>query len=121
MLNTLRWYLGKEDVSRSFEAPLLKFQDRVQEVVEGSAPLYLAIQRYNQRAVSVLSYVSQFAVSEADLASLQQTALHKVFRLPPNSSSREASTNVGLYTGVDPISLPEYCAAVRCRFAFSER
>ena len=78
----LGWYLGKEDVSRSFEAPLLKFQDRVQEVVEGSAPMYLAIQRYNQRAVSVLSYVSQFAVSDADLSSLQQTALHKVFRLP---------------------------------------
>ena len=35
--------------------------------------------------------------------------------------SREVSTNVGLFTGIDPISLPEYCAAVRFRFAFSER
>ena len=87
----------------------------------GSALLYLAIPRYNQRAVSVLSYVSQFAVSDADLSSLQQTALHKVFRLPPNSLSREVSTNVGLFTGIDPISLPEYCAAVRFRFAFSEQ
>ena len=38
-----------------------KFEHRVHEIVAGSAPAPIAILRYNQRAVPVLSFVSQFA------------------------------------------------------------
>ena len=101
----------------------IKFVHRVEEVVSGSAPAALAISRYNQRAVSVLSYVSQFSPppQQAGLPALDQWAVHKILRMPPNSLSRDLAHSLGVFTQVEPIALESYCAACLCRFASSER
>ena len=57
------WILGRQSATLSFAAPVKKYINRVQEIVVGSAPSTVSIIRYNQRAVPVLSYVSQFAIS----------------------------------------------------------
>ena len=44
-----------------------------------------------------------------------------MLRLPPNSLSREAICALELFTGINPISIPEYSASCMFRFAFSER
>ena len=54
----LGWHLGLEGSQLSWIAPLAKYQARVLEIVDGHAPATVALQRYNQRAVTVLSYVA---------------------------------------------------------------
>ena len=75
----LGWALGRDGHVQSFKGPIDKYRDRVLEVVAGNAPATQAILRYNQRAVPVLSFVSQFAPPPPsfDLPALEQTAIHK--------------------------------------------
>ena len=119
----LGWILGVDSCKRSYEAPLAKFRDRVLEVCSGDAPSTVAILRYNQRAVTVLSYVAQFSPPpcERSIAELSHNAVHKVLRLPPKSMSRSLVHSIAFCTAVDPIFLPHYCAAILYRFAASER
>ena len=58
----------------------MKFVHRVEEVVEGKAPAAASIVRYNQRALPVLSYVSQFSPPPltADVPGLARGAIHKI-------------------------------------------
>ena len=55
----LGWHLGKHSTDKSFKEPIAKFGNRVKEVCQGGAPSTAAFVRYNERAVSVLSYVAQ--------------------------------------------------------------
>ena len=88
------WFIGRESIRSSFAAPLDKFQDRVQVIVDGAAPAPLALRRYNQTAVTVLSFVSQFAVPGTgdaggiNLNARQHTAIHRVLRMPALSMPR---------------------------------
>ena len=118
----LGWHLGLNCVALSFSDPLKKLDLRVHEVVAGNAPTTSAILRYNQRAVTVLSYVSQFSHPPGEvLPDLDTWCVHKIFRLPAKCFSRKLCHSVSFCTEVDPISLSSYCSANMIRFANSER
>ena len=106
----------------SFAAPVKKYINRVQEIVVGSAPSTVSIIRYNQRAVPVLSYVSQFAIppKSFNLEALAHRSIHSVLRLPPQTFSRALTNTVGFCSAIDLTPIKSYCAAVRYRFAVSE-
>ena len=93
-------------------------------IVAGSAPSTTAILRFNQRAATVLSYVSQFVFpSKAtyDIQAREHTAIHRVLRFPPNSMSRELMHLNGFCTTVRPVVLKDYCQSCMYRFALSEK
>ena len=119
----LGWFLGVNSVHLSFQAPLSKFVNRVEEVCIGQAPAAVAICTYNQRAVTVLSYVAQFSPPPVDtkLEGLSQWAVHKILRLPANCMSRELSLSSSFCSAINPLPLKSYCLACLYRFADSER
>ena len=119
----LGWYLGADSIFRSFQAPFRKFRARVVEVAHGGAPATVSIIKYNQYAVSVISYVAQFAAPslECKVAALDHWAVHKILRIPQNSMSRKLCHSLEEFTIVDPIHLGSYCAAILFRFAQSEK
>jgi hypothetical protein len=89
----LGWHLGRDSEELSFADPIKKFRDRVFEVASGQAPATSSIIRYNQRAVTVLSYVAQFAPPppSAKVLELDQWSVHKILRLPANCMPRNLS------------------------------
>ena len=117
----LGWYIGIDATRISFRAPVKKFSHRVQEIVAGAAPASASLLRYNQRSVTVLSYVAQFADPPKDLglAALAQRSVHSILRMPPNSMSRQLAHSIGPFCIVEPIPIISYCAAIRFRFASS--
>ena len=120
----LGWYLGKNSVKLSFEAPLAKYQSRVSEVVQGKAPISASIVRYNQRCIPCISYVSQFANpcrQDYDLQAIEHTAVHRVFRMPPQAMSRNLMHSSGFCTEVFPTVLQDYNRSCTFRFACSEK
>ena len=88
----------------------------------GRAPAAVALIRYNQRAVPVLSYVSQFAIppSVYNIESLAHRSVHSILRLPPNTFSRKLTNSISFCSGIDPLPILSYCFAIRYRFAASE-
>ena len=118
----LGWVLGRNFCFLSFQEPLAKYNKRVVEVVGGHAPCTVALLRYNERAASVLSYVSQFGLppEECGVLDKEQHALHKVLRLPPNSLPRSLLSNLSLFSCVEPIRIYDFCLATLYRFAISE-
>jgi len=139
----LGWYLGRNSIALSYAAPLEKYASRVQEVVDGSAPATVAIVRYNQRVVPVLSYVAQFAAPQAskclrlkqrqfsekvtvlnetvDLADREHGAIHRILRMPPKCMSRELMHSIGFASIVSPTPVINYSLAIMYRFALSEK
>jgi len=119
----LGWILGQDSCRLSYSEPLRKYSSRVLNICDGHAPSTVSILRYNERAVSVLSYVAQFASPPEDigLQTKEQHALHKILRLPPNSLPRSLLHSLKCFACVDPIPLVDYCLAIMYRFAFSER
>ena len=117
----LGWHLGVDSATLSFHDPLAKFNKRVLEIADGKAPSTVAFLRYNERAVSVLSYVAQFAIPPSDLGKLEYQARHKLLRMPPQSMSYDLSHRLEDFCGVAPTALEDYCLAVMYRFAHSER
>ena len=116
------WHLGVDSVSLSYRDPLKKFISRVPKVTGGKAPAATSIIRYNQRAVPVVSYVSQFASppTEPKLAQLDHWSVHEILRMPPNPMSRKLSHSVAFCTEVDPVCLSAYCSTNLLRFANAE-
>ena len=119
----LGWHLGLDATPKSFAEPLRKYGERVSEICDGLAPVTVSLLRYNQRAVPVLSFVSQFSgfPKDVNIQSREHHALHKILRLPPLSFSRKLMFNLGTFTVVEPIPLDAYCKAVMFRFAMSEK
>ena len=119
----LGWFLGVGSAKLSWQDPLQKFTDRVQEIVNANAPATTAILRFNQRAVPVLSFVSQFSNPpvSADLPKLDQWSVHKLLRIPSNCMSRNLCHSVSFCSEVDPVPLVPSCSANLIRFANSER
>ena len=119
----LGWFLGISSSQLSFVDPLKKYSSRVLDICDGKAPSTVSLLRYNQRAVTVLSYVAQFASPPESFGIdlKEQHALHKILRLPPNSLPRPILHTLKSFTCVDPIPLADYCSAVMFRFAFSEK
>ena len=99
------------------------FVHRIEEIVGGRAPAASSILRYNQKAIPVLSYVSQFAPPpfSANVCALAHGAIHKIIRIPPNSMSRVLSHSMSFCSAVQPIPVLAYCGAHLIRFAQSER
>ena len=118
----LGWHLGRHSAILSFAAPIKKFVHRVHEICLGKAPAAVAVIRYNQRVVPVLSYVAQFAIPPEiyKIQSLAHRAVHSILRIPPNSMSRKLTNSIGFCSGIDPYPISSYCASVRYRFAVSE-
>ena len=118
----LGWHLGRHSATLSYAAPIKKFVHRVHEICLGKAPAAVAVIRYNQRVVPVLSYVAQFVVppDSYKIQSLAHRALHSILRIPPNCFSRNLTNSIGFRTGIGPHPLSSYCASVRYRFAVSE-
>lgn len=119
----LGYILGVDSCKKSYVAPLKKFRDRILEVSSGNAPSTVAIVRYNQRAVTVLSYVAQFSHPPCakSVRELSHNAVHKILHMPPKCMSRQLSHTISLFSAVDPLPLWEYCLAILFRFASSER
>ena len=88
--------LGQNSTALSFKAPIKKFVQRVQEVCSGGAPAAASIVRYNQRVISVLSYVAQFVEppKELGLAALAHPSVHSILRVPPNCMSRKLTNSI---------------------------
>ena len=116
----LGYYLGTDMTHCSFKAPLEKFEQRINEVVDGKAPATTSILRFNQRAVPVLSYVSQFAFPPVNMTDLEMWSIHKILRMPPKCMSRQLCHSTAFCTEVNPICLSAYCFANMLRFAHSE-
>ncbi len=78
----------------------------------------VAMIRYNQRVLPVLSYVSQFAVppDSFNVLALAHRSVHSILRIPPNSFCRKLTNTIGF----NPLPINSYCASVRYRFAVSE-
>jgi hypothetical protein len=110
-------------VQLSFQYPLSRFVNRVEEVCIGQAPAAVSICTYNQRAVTVLSYVAQFSPPpvEAKLECLFHWAVHKILRMPANCMARELSYAISFCSAINPLPLKSYCLACLYRFADSER
>ena len=119
----LGWILGINSVQLSYQAPLSKFVNRVGEVCQGQAPAAVSICTYNQRAVTVLSYVAQFAPPPEDskLDFLSHWAVHKILRLPSNCMARGLTYAISFCSAINPLPLRSYCSACLYRFADSER
>jgi len=119
----LGWILGRNSAALSFEEPVAKYNKRVLEIVDGRAPSTVAFLKYNERVVSVLSYVVQFAVPpcDIDIGRLEYQAKHKLLRLPPQSMSYELSHRLEDFCVASPVALDDYCLAIMFRFAYSER
>ena len=79
----LGWHLGRHFATLSYAAPIKKFVQRVHEFCLGKAPAAVAVIRYNQRVVPVLSYVAQFAVppDSYKVQSLVHRAMHFILRV----------------------------------------
>ena len=118
----LGWHLGRHSAILSYAAPIKKFTNRVQEICLGKAPAAVALVRYSQRAVPVLSYVAQFAVppDSYKVSSLAHRSVHSILRLLGNSFSQQLTDNIGFCFGSCPLPINSYCAPVRYRFAVSE-
>ena len=119
----LGWFLGVGSSELSWQEPLQKFTGRVEEIVSANAPATTAILRFNQRAVPVLSFVSQFSHPPvcADLPKLDQWSVHKLLRIPSHCMSRNLCHSVAFCTEVDPVPLAPFCSVFFIRFANSER
>ena len=115
-------FIGRDSEQLTFKAPCDKYLERVEELASTGAPSLPTILRYNERVVTVFSYVSQ-VIRPPDwksLASLEQRAVHKALKLPPNSMSRKLLHSFQDFCAKVPISL---CASVRAsmyRFARNE-
>jgi len=120
----LGWWLGVDSVNMSYKDPVDKFVHRVEDVVGGKAPAATSICRYNQRGVTVLSYVAQFSLPPSELKpslpSLDQWAIHKLLRIPFNSLPRNLAHSLTPFSIIEPTPLTAYCMAVHYRFAHSE-
>ena len=105
-----------------FLPPIKKFVNRVHEICLGKAPAAVALIRYNQRVLPVLSYVSQFAIppDSFHIQALAHRSVHSILRIPPNSFSRKMTNSIGFCSMISPLPISSYCAAVRFRFASSE-
>ena len=119
----LGYYLGVNSSLRSFQDPFEKLDQRVFEIVAGNAPVTSGIIRFNQRAVPVLSYVSQFAFppDSFDMVNKEMWCVHKLLRMPARCMSRKLGNSIDFCIEVNPISLSAFCFANMLRFAQSER
>ena len=119
----LGYISGRNSAALSYADPIAKYNKRVLEIVDGRAPSTVAFLKYNEWAVSVLSYVAQFAVppGDIDIGRLEYQAKHKLLRLPPQSMSYELSHRLDDFCVASPTALEYYCLAIMYRFAYSER
>jgi len=115
-------FIGRGGAIATFAAPVNKFLDRVEEVAGTSAPALGSILRYNERVATVLSYVSQFVAypDQPGLAALEQRAVHKILKFPPNTISRRLMHSLEPFLAVSPVAVVAQCSATLCRFASAE-
>jgi len=119
----LGWYLGRNSAALSFAEPIAKYNKRVLDIADAKAPSTVAFLKYNERAITVLSYVAQFAYPppEFDIDCKEFQAVHKLLRMPPQSMSYELSHRLEDFCIVAPVVAQDYCLAIMFRFAYSER
>lgn len=118
----LGWFLGLDSVCTSYRDPFEKLGSRVHGITEGKALAATAVIRYNQRAAPVVSHVSQFGLlpAVAKLPELEQSSVHEILRMPPNSMSRKLCHTIPFCIEVDPVCLSAFCSTNLLRFAESE-
>ena len=114
--------LGRRGEELTFEGPFEKFQDRIIDLADSTAPTLPTVLRYNERVVSVFSYISQLVPPPRsfNLSSLEQRCIHKILKLPPNCMSRKLLHSCEQFLAVAPKGLIASCHAARFRFAHSE-
>lgn len=83
----------------------------------------MAISRYNERAVTILSFVAEFSPPPpgSNMKVIGQHAIHKILRMPPNSLSCDLLRYLGCFSNIAPVCLEDYITACAYRFALSER
>ena len=89
----------------TWDPPCRKYIDRAIEVANGGAPALPSIIRYNERAASVFSYVSQMFCPPASMEALEQRGVHKMLHMPPNSMSRHLMHSMQPFSTVAPTSV----------------
>ena len=114
-------WLGRNSPTKTYEAPVEKFKQRVLQVFEGKSPSLPAVLQFNERVSPVFSYVSQVMLppSSVDLESLEQHGIHKILHLPPNCMSRTLMHSISDFCAQVPRVSSASCAANMTRFAKS--
>ena len=74
----LGFFLGPQALSKQWEAPFKKFQQRVQEIAHAHAPASITAYTYNCKAVPVLSYVAQLLPLPSEALKIERHALHSI-------------------------------------------
>ena len=84
----LGWWPGFDSANTSYQDPVDKFVNGVEDTVGGNSPPAISFCRHSRSGVSVLSYVAQFSLTppslKPSLPSLDQWAIHKILRIPFN-------------------------------------
>ena len=116
-------FLGRGGIVKSFEAPTIKYNERVKEIAEAGAPTLLSILRYNERAASVFSFIAQVCPIpvQKEFAATEQRGVHKMLRLPPNSMSRKLMHTLEPFLCKSPVCLIAWSKAAMYRYAYSVR
>ena len=114
-------YLGRDGAQLTFEQPITKYFERVEELAQSNAPSLPTLLKYNQWVASVNTYVSQVTpIPDCALAGIGQRGVHKSLKLPPNSISRDLLHSFDDFCACTPIALVSLCRASMYRFARSE-
>ena len=76
----LGWYLGSAGNQNSWIEPMNQFREHIVEISRIQAPAALCVQKVNQRAVPVISYVAGFSPppAESDLIFKERHGVHKM-------------------------------------------
>ena len=76
-------YLGPEGGSMIWQAAIAKWAARSYAIASARAPLKPTVHLYNTRAVTTLSYISQFAFLPLEVARKELGILSKLLHIPP--------------------------------------
>ncbi len=118
----LGFFLGRDGARETYSLPCKKYLERVEDIGSASAPSLVSVLRYNERAATVFSFVSQVIPvhDPPSLAALEQRGVHKVLKLPPNSMSRKLMHSLEPFHCKSPAAIISMCRASMYRLARRE-
>ncbi len=115
-------YLGRDAGKETYALPCSKYLERVDEIASGSAPSLVSVLRYNERAATVFSFVSQVIPMHdpQSFAALEQRGVHRMLKLPPNCMSRKLMHSLEPFHCKSPTAILAMCRASMYRLARTE-
>ena len=112
-------YLGINGCEKTYTACEEKYLSRCFDLSLNVASALLTIVRYNERTITVFSYVSQVLMHPdiPRLKRLDHRGVHKSLKLPPNSMSQKLTHTFGEFCPMSPKPIHALCIAAHSRFA----